>query len=119
MLFKRKPTEDDMVGVWKTVINTGYADIIVNNNRVSHTDNFSTIKIKLQSNGLFIMGEYPNGITPLYENSGRWSLSNDREWLQFHYSDGEMDRMDIRHFKGNTFTTTSKNGKDLTFLKYY
>ena len=64
----------------------------------------------------FSFGEYGKS-RPLYEVKGRWRLSNDGKFIELFYEDGEKSSIDIRDFKGNSFITTSTQGKDFKFIK--
>ena len=115
MLFKRKPSRDEMVGIWKQTSLAYGGDVIING-RKSSFQAYTTNVITLNRNGTFTIAE--EGVRhSSFVEKGTWNLSADRGWLIFTHNTGEIIRMDIRDFKGNSFTTSSIMGNDLVFKR--
>lgn len=116
MLFKRKPTEKQLVGVWKHQILASWGSIEVNNQRSQVLKSYNYEIFNFRANGTFTFGEYGQS-NPLYEYSGRWALSNDKTRILFTFANGESSSIDIRNFKGDSFVTTSMQGQDFKYVK--
>lgn len=109
---KQQPNKSNMVGTWKhplvasvVSVNDGDPISIVNNEIIT-----------LKEDGTFVMGEYGPSST-IYEVTGTWNLSDDKTLLEFTFEDGETNSIDIREFTGDSFVTTSIQGKDYKFTK--
>lgn len=111
-LFGNTITEKKLVGVWKHRILASWVSI---NDGPVH-NNYHYEIFNFRSDNTFSFGEYGPS-NPLYEVSGKWRLSNDRKYIELTYPTGELYNIDIRDFKGDSFITTSKEGKDFKFVK--
>lgn len=112
MLFSKKLTESNLVGVWKHPILASQFRINGGATRSIYNDEIFV----LRADGTFTFGEYSsNG--PLYESKGTWRTSDDRKWLVFSFPGGETSSMDIRNFDGRSFVTTSREGNKFKYTK--
>lgn len=121
MLFKKKLTEKNLVGVWKHPILASWGSIEISGGKTtpSQSKPFQNYNIEIftfRENGTFTFGEYTKS-GPLYEGCGRWALSYDKTSIIFTYDNGETNRIDIREFNGDSFITTSIQGNDFKFTK--
>lgn len=105
------PSKEQLIGTWKHPIQTG--SISINNGEKTPVFNYEMFQFK--GDGTFVFGEY--GATPLYEVNGHWELSEDKKSLVFSFDDGQTSSIDIREFDGNSFITTSREGKDFKYTK--
>ena len=111
-LFGNTITEKKLVGVWKHRILASWVSI---NDGPVH-NNYHYEIFNFRSDNTFSFGEYGSS-KPLFEVSGKWRLSSDRKNILLSYTTGESSSIDIRDFKGNSFITTSSQGKDFLFIK--
>ena len=116
MLFKKTPSETQLVGVWKHRILASWASIEVNSRRIDLPNNYNEEIFNFRPDGSFTFGEY-SGSGPLYEVRGYWRLSPDKSRLLFSYLDGETSSIDIRDYTGRSFVTTSLEGNDFKYVK--
>lgn len=120
MLFKKRLTEENLVGIWKHPILASWGSISITNKDGHNEDktfnNYHFEIFNFKSNGVFTFGEYTNN-GPLFESTGYWRLSSDKTRIELSYENGEAGSIDIRNFDGKTFITTSVLGNDFKFTK--
>lgn len=116
MLFKKKLTEKNLVGIWKHPILASWVSFEVSGVATEPFQNYNIEIINFRANGTFTFGEYGKS-GPLYQGSGRWALSNDKTSVLFTYDNGETSYIDIREFNGNSFITTSSQGNNSMFTR--
>ena len=109
---QQQPSKEKLVGKWKHPINSGAYSIngkttVVYNNEI----------FVFKSDGTFVFGEYNEESSPLYEVEGSCVLSKDKKKIVFIFDDGKTSSIDIRNFTGNTFITTSMEGRDFKYTK--
>ena len=111
-ICQQQPTREKLIGTWKHPIYAGTFSI---NGQTFESYNNEIFQFK--ADGTFVFGEYGEDHHALYEVEGYWALSKDKKRLLFTYDSGETSSIDIRNFKGNTFTTTSMEGRDFVYTK--
>ena len=120
MLFKKRLTKENLVGVWKHQLLASWGNISITN-KDGHTEekpfnNYNYEVINFKHDGSFTFGEYGQS-GPLYEVKGWWTLSVDKTRIEFSYQNGEKGSIDIRDFDGNSFITTSIQGNDFKYIR--
>lgn len=120
MLFKKRLTEKNLVGIWKHPLLASWGNIDVTdkdgNSRVNSFQNYHNEIFNFKPDGTFTFGEYgQNG--PMYEAKGWWNLSADKTRIELSYENGEASSIDIRNFDGKSFITTSALGNNFKFTK--
>lgn len=120
MLFKKRLTEENLVGIWKHSLLPSWGVITITN-KDGHKENktFNNYHVEIfnfKSNGAFTFGEYTNN-GPFFEDKGLWRLSEDKARIELSYDNGETISIDIRNFDGRSFITTSALGNDFMFTK--
>ena len=108
---EQQPSKEQLIGTWKHPIQAGW--VSTNEGEKIYQNNCEIFRFK--EDGTFVFGEY--GDSPLYEVNGRWELSEDKKSLVFTFDDGQTSSIDIREFDGNSFITTSREGKDFKYTK--
>jgi len=91
MFFRKKLSEEGLIGIWKHPIEA--SRVSINGGNVVSNYNYEIFQFK--ANRTFSFGEYSKR-GALYEVKGNWKLSNDKTRIEFFFDDGDKQSIDIR-----------------------